>query len=67
MSNQLPIQQKHRTIIVYILRGFSLFGLLQGNLSGMIANNVTETIIQSHANLPDRYLRFAHHLLIRPG
>jgi len=67
LTSQLPIQHEDRTIIVDILRGFALFGILQGNLSGMITNNVPETIIQSHANLPDRYLRFAHHLLIRPG
>lgn len=65
MSNQLPIQHEDRTVIVDVLRGFALFGVLQGNLSGMITNSVPDTIIQSHANSLDRYLQFAHDLFIQ--
>jgi len=55
LTNQLPIQQEDRTIIVDVLRGFALFGVLQGNLAGMLTNNVPQTIIDAHASGFDHF------------
>jgi uncharacterized protein len=64
LTNQLPIQQEDRTVIVDILRGFALFGVLQGNLSGMLTNNVPETIMDAHATVFDHLLLIIHNIFI---
>jgi uncharacterized protein len=64
LTRQLPIQQEDRTIIVDILRGFALFGVLLGNFSGMITNNVPNNIINSHATAFDHFLDTAHELFV---
>jgi len=64
LTNQQPIQQEDRTVIVDILRGFALFGVLQGNLSGMLTNNVPEKIMAAHATAFDHLLLVVHNILI---
>lgn len=65
MVTSLPTTQKERIVIVDILRGFALFGVLQGNFSSMITNNVPESIINAHANSFDQFLLLIHDLLIQ--
>lgn len=64
MTNQLPIQQEDRTIVVDVLRGFALFGVLQGNLAGMLTNNVPAAIINNHSTAFDQALSVAHDILV---
>src|SRR3954470_21733974 len=64
MTNQLPIQQKERIVIVDVLRGFALFGVLLGNFSSMLTNNVPQTIIDAHATNIDRFLNEVHGIFI---
>jgi uncharacterized protein len=64
MANQLPIQQKERIVIVDVLRGFALFGVLLGNFSSMLTNNVPQTIIDAHATAADNFLNQLHNIFI---
>ncbi|HEV8282809.1 MAG TPA: DUF418 domain-containing protein [Chitinophagaceae bacterium] len=64
MTNQLPIQQQDRTIIVDVLRGFALFGVLLGNFSGMLTNNVPEPVIDAQATAFDWLLDELHNIFI---
>lgn len=64
LSNQLPIQQQERTVIVDVLRGFALFGVLLGNFSGMVTNNVPQEIIDAHSTGLDSLLNELHRILI---
>jgi uncharacterized protein len=64
LANQLPIQQQDRTAIVDILRGFALFGVLLGNFSSMLTNNVPQSIIDAHATSADQFLNELHDILI---
>jgi len=60
-----PIQTPERTIIIDVLRGFALFGVLLGNFSSMISNNVPSGIIQSHLNSVDHSLDILHSIFIQ--
>jgi uncharacterized protein len=64
LTNQLPIQQEDRTIIVDVLRGFALFGVLQGNFSGMLSNNVPQMVIDAQASSFDQLLYQVHDVFI---
>jgi uncharacterized protein len=64
LADQLPIQPQDRTIIVDVLRGFALFGVLLGNFSSMLTNNVPQSIIDSRATDFDRLLNELHEILI---
>ena len=65
MTNQVPIQQQDRTIIVDVLRGFALFGVLLGNFSSMLTNNVPEIIINAKATDFDHLLDVLHTIFIQ--
>jgi uncharacterized protein len=64
LTRQLPIQQQDRIVIVDVLRGFALFGVLQGNFSGMLTNNVPVSIINAQATVFDHLLDEFHNILI---
>lgn len=64
MTNQLPIQQQDRTVVVDVLRGFALFGVLLGNFSSMLTNNVPPAIIEAHETGIDRLLSQLHDIFI---
>jgi uncharacterized protein len=64
LTGQLPIQPQDRTIIVDVLRGFALFGVLLGNFSGMLSNDVPQPIIDSHATSFDHLLDQLHTIFI---
>ncbi len=65
MPINLPIQQKERVVIVDVLRGFALFGVLLGNFSGMLSNDVPETIIKSISTPFDYFLDALHSIFIQ--
>jgi uncharacterized protein len=64
LTHQLPIQQQDRTVIVDVLRGFALFGVLLGNFSSMLTNNVPQTVIDAHATRVDYFLNELHNVLV---
>ncbi len=64
MTTPLPIQQKERIVVVDVLRGFALFGVLLGNFSSMLTNNVPQNIIDAHATNIDRFLNELHNIFI---
>lgn len=64
MTNPLPIQQKERIVVVDVLRGFALFGVLLGNFSSMLTNNVPQNIIDAHATGLDNFLNELHDIFI---
>jgi len=47
-----------------VLRGFALFGVLLGNFSSMLTNNVPESIINAHATGFDQFLNELHDIFI---
>jgi len=65
LITEIPIQPRERTIIVDVLRGFALFGVLLGNFSGMLSNNVPESIINAHATSFDRLFNLLHDIFIQ--
>jgi len=65
LTNQLPIQQEDRTIIVDVLRGFALFGVLLGNFSSMLGNNVPQAMIDLKATGVDQFFNKLHDILIQ--
>jgi uncharacterized protein len=64
LASPTPIQQRDRTVIVDVLRGFALFGVLLGNFSSMLTNNVPHQIIETHATAFDSFLSRAHDIFI---
>jgi uncharacterized protein len=64
LTNPLPIEQKERIVVVDVLRGFALFGVLLGNFSSMLTNNVPQSIIDAHATGIDTFLNKLHDIFI---
>ena len=48
-----------------VLRGFALFGVLLGNFSSMLTNNVPQAIIDAHTTRFDQLLNELHDIFIQ--
>jgi uncharacterized membrane protein YeiB len=60
-----PTAQNEKIVIVRILRGFALFGVLQGNFNAMVNNNVPGSIIESISTSFDFTLDRLHAVFIQ--
>jgi len=56
MSSNLPIEQKGRTIIVDVIRGFALIGVLIANFTSYVNQQTPEPILNSISSSFDRSL-----------
>ncbi|SFQ00119.1 DUF418 domain-containing protein [Parafilimonas terrae] len=56
MTATLPIEQKDRTIIVDVIRGFALIGVLISNFTSYVDQQTPEPILNSISSSLDRFL-----------
>jgi uncharacterized protein len=62
MAPTLPIEQKDRTIIVDVIRGFALIGVLVANFTSYIDQQTPETVLNSISSPLDSSLMNINHV-----